>query len=304
MIPIGSRISRVIREAVWCHDSRVPWDQARDRILRSFGHANPCHAPQNHGFTILGWLYGADFGDKLCKAVNCGYDTDCTGATLGSVLGILGGAAGIPARWREPVGEAIVLHKFTGDCDAPADIAQLTLRTEAIAARMLPERSDAAEFAPVTAPPEDLSVLFRNERALRALARDPMSAIERVDGVDIAFHYNGEPVLRPGIAKTIAISATVDDVPLALRDVVLAAPGHWSVEPLGSGQGRFRFTLKSDEVADSSEVTVFAASPDQRITATFVMLGPGEARGYPANQNVPTCPNCRARKEACVCPKG
>ncbi|NQT50951.1 ADP-ribosylglycohydrolase family protein, partial [bacterium] len=180
MIPIWSRISRVVRDAVWCHENDVPWADARERILTAFGHHNPCHAPQNHGFTILGWLYGTDFGDRLCKAVNCGYDTDCTGATLGSVLGILGGTAGIPAKWRDPIGEDIVLHKFTGDCGAPANVQELTARTEAVARLMLPERSDAAEFADVTAAPDDLSVLYRNEAALAALAQDPLSTIERV----------------------------------------------------------------------------------------------------------------------------
>ena len=28
---------------------------------------------------MIGWLYGTDFGDALCKTVNCGYDTDSSG---------------------------------------------------------------------------------------------------------------------------------------------------------------------------------------------------------------------------------
>ena len=301
MIPIWSRISRVIRDAAWCHENNVPWDEARERILRSFGHHNPCHAPQNHGFTILGWLYGADFGDKLCKAVNCGYDTDCTGATLGSVLGILGGTAGIPARWREPVGEAIVLHKFTGDCDAPADVAELTARTEAVARQMLPTRSDAAELADATHCPDDLSVLFRNDKALRALARDPMSAIERVDGYDLAFHYLGEPVLRPGVAKTVAVSVSKDDVPCSVSRVELALPAGWTAGPPHLEAGRWHFALRSGEVADRSEIGVTAHPVGARVAAEFALLGPGDAKGYPCNVNVPRCDHCGARKEACVC---
>jgi ADP-ribosylation/crystallin J1 len=39
---------------------------------------------------VLGLLAGeGDFGKSLCIAVNCGNDTDCTGATLGAPLGIL-----------------------------------------------------------------------------------------------------------------------------------------------------------------------------------------------------------------------
>jgi len=299
MIPIHSRISRAVRDAVWCHDHDVPWAEARERILRSFGHHNPCHAPQNHGFTILGWLYGTDFGDKLCKAVNCGYDTDCTGATLGSVLGILGGTAGIPAAWREPVGETIVLHKFTGDCGAPADVAELTDRTATIAEQMLPARSDAAAFADATAAPGDLSVLFRNDAAIRALARDPMSAIERVDGCHLALHYNGDPVLTPGLAKTVAVSASRDDVPCALSRAEIAAPEGWEVERTVLERGRWHFVLRADAVPERSTITVTAYSAGQAAEAAFTVLGPTD--GYPCNVNVPKCEKCGARKEACVC---
>jgi len=78
-------------------------------------------------------LYGQDFGDRLCKAVNCGYDTDCTGSTLGAVLGILDGTAGIPDLWRKPIGDHIVLHKFTGPCNPPKTVQELTDRTVALA---------------------------------------------------------------------------------------------------------------------------------------------------------------------------
>ncbi|HPD13310.1 MAG TPA: ADP-ribosylglycohydrolase family protein [Planctomycetota bacterium] len=305
MIPIWSRISRVVRDAVWCHDNAVPWAEARERVLRSFGHHNPCHAPQNHGFTVLGWLYGADFGDKLCKAVNCGYDTDCTGATLGSVLGILGGTAGIPKKWRDPIGEQIVLHKFTGNCGAPKDIAELTRRTEAVAKAMLPARSDAAEFTRTTQAPADASVLFRNEQALNALARDPMSAIERVEGFDIALHYNGEPVLRPGIAKRISVAVTQplpgEDVPIELESVGLELPQGWTMEipsPLSHGND---FMLRADEPADRNILRVTARWGGREVSADFTILGPGEAQGYPCNVNVPRCEKCGARKEACVC---
>lgn len=301
MIPIWSRISRVIRDVLWCHSHAVPWEECRERILRAFGHHNPCHAPQNHGFTILGWLYGQDFGDKLCKAVNCGYDTDCTGATLGAVLGIIGGTAGIPKNWRDPVGETIVLHKFTGDCNAPKDIAELTRRTEAVARQMLPVRSDAAEFGNRTHAPADLSPLFRNERALRALARDPMSAIERVEGYDLALHYHGEPVLRPGITKTLAVSVAQDDAPCAVSRIEVTAPENWRAEVKRVEAGRWFFTLRAEEVADSSQIDVTAYPIGKTIRASFTILGPGEAQGYPCNVNVPRCERCGARREACVC---
>ncbi len=303
MIPVWCRISRVIREAVWCYDNGVPWQEARERILFNFGHNQPCHAVQNHGFTVLGWLYGEDYGDKLCTAVNCGYDTDCTGATLGSLLGILGGTKGIPPEWIKPIGDAIVLHPYTRGIDAPKTIAELTERTVEVGKKMLEAHSDSAALGDATRLPDSLlSLLFRNERALLALSRDPQSAIVHTKGYDIALHYNGEPVLRPGVEKVIGVSVKKNDVPVS-ASVTIRVPAGWRVQPSSELLGQQRFILYADEVADRNTIEVTATLDGTLLNATFAMLGPGEARGYPAGQNVPTCPRCHAQVEACICEK-
>lgn len=303
MIPVWCQISRVIRMAVWCFDNGVPWQEARERILFNFGHSQPCNAVQNHGFTVLGWLYGKDYGDKLCTAVNCGYDTDCTGATLGSLLGILNGTKGIPQKWIDPIGDGIVLHPYTHGLNAPRNIAELTERTVEVAQKMVKERSDTVELSARTALPGNLhSLLFRNERALMVLTRDPQSAIITTHGYDVALHYNGEPVLYPGIEKMVAVSVKKDDVPVAAM-VHLRAPEGWRVQPLDEKLGRYRFLLYADDVADRSTIEVTATVEHQTLDAKFTMLGPGDAKGYPAGVNVPTCPRCHARVEACICKK-
>lgn len=303
MIPVWSRISRVVREAVWCYDNGLTWQEARERILANFGHNQPCHAPQNHGFTVIGWLYGKDYGDKLCTAVNCGYDTDCTGATLGSVLGIIHGTKGIPQGWIEPIGDTIVLHPYTRGLNAPKTVAELTERTTEVALEMVKERSDTVELSEHTVLPGNLlSLLFRNERALTVLTRDPQSAIVTMQGYDVALHYGGEPVLRPGIEKVIAFSVKKDDVPVPATVNVRVASG-WRVQPLGEKLGQHRFALYADEVADHNTVSVTVMLDGQILNAEFTMLGPGEAKGYPAGVNVPTCPKCHARVEACICEK-
>lgn len=301
MIPLTSNISRVIREAVWCYDNGIPWQEARERILFNFGHNQPCHAVQNHGFTVLGWLYGKDYGDKLCTAVNCGYDTDCTGATLGSLLGILGGTQSIPEEWSKPIGDAIVLHPYTRGLNAPRTVGELTERTVEVGRKLLEARSDVAQIGETTHLPENLlSLLFRNERALLALRRDPQSAIVHTKGFDLTLHYHGEPVLRPGIEKTIGISVTRNDEPVP-ASVTIRVPSGWKAHPLGERLGQHRFLLHAQEVADRNTMEVTATLDGNLLTATFTMLGPGEAKGYAAGQNVPGCPRCHARLEACIC---
>ncbi|MBQ9921622.1 MAG: ADP-ribosylglycohydrolase family protein, partial [Clostridia bacterium] len=61
------------------------------------------------GFVAIGLLYGeGDFRNSVLYAVNCGDDSDCTGATVASIMGIIGGTAGIPEEWKEFVGDNIV----------------------------------------------------------------------------------------------------------------------------------------------------------------------------------------------------
>lgn len=290
MIPLSSHVARSIREAVWCHENGKTWGEARERIAARFGHIQPCNAVPNHGFTIIGWLYGQDFGDRLCKAVNCGYDTDCTGATLGALLGILEGMAGIPERWVRPVGEKIVLHKFTGGCDAPATISELTDRTVTLAEKSLEGKPDIS-FGDTARLPADLRTrLFRNNLAVAALRQDIHAGVELLGEKEVWLHYGGDPVLRPGIGKELKIS--IDGRPAS--DVDVSVPNGWHCTRTGSA--RFRLFSKGP-VSGRNTISVVIDGK----AVEFTMLGPDEAKGYEAGANVPSCPRCRARSEACMC---
>ena len=50
---------------------------------------------------------GGDFGKSICLAVQAAYDTDCNGATVGSIVGVLNGASGIDRCWIEPYNERL-----------------------------------------------------------------------------------------------------------------------------------------------------------------------------------------------------
>ena len=53
---------------------------------------------------VIALLYGkGDFGKSICLAVQIGYDTDCNGATVGSVLGMLNGFSSIGEAWVKPL---------------------------------------------------------------------------------------------------------------------------------------------------------------------------------------------------------
>ena len=58
-------------------------------------------------------LYGKrDLAQTVCTAVQCGFDTDCNGATAGSVAGMICGAGRIPPEWKEPIGGVLTTDIF------------------------------------------------------------------------------------------------------------------------------------------------------------------------------------------------
>ncbi len=80
-------------------------------LMRRFGHRDYSKVEINFAFTLLSLLVGGgDMKETIVAAINCGWDSDCTAATAGSLLGILHGAQACPKDWVEKMGERL-------DCD-------------------------------------------------------------------------------------------------------------------------------------------------------------------------------------------
>ncbi len=131
-IPKDCTTACALNDTVKWFNEGVSYDDIRDNILSKYQNDNFTDAPQNIAFTIVGLLYGKDFEDVLLKAVNMGYDTDCTAATVASIYGILHGTAGIPEKWSRPVGEDILVSPEVKGLDYPTTIEELTERTVAV----------------------------------------------------------------------------------------------------------------------------------------------------------------------------
>jgi ADP-ribosylglycohydrolase len=128
-IPEKSLTYQAIHYAADLYLNKVDWKEARERVKERFYHPVAQYSPINLGFQMIGWLYGEDFGDSLCKAVNCGWDTDCTAATVGALSGIIDGAEKLPRKWLEPLSDKISTNLGTGgikNLKAPTDIHELT----------------------------------------------------------------------------------------------------------------------------------------------------------------------------------
>jgi len=287
MIPVSCNISRVIREVLRCHENGMRWDEVRERVATVFGHHQPCNAIPNHGFTIIGLLYGRNFGDKLCKAVNCGYDTDCTGATLGSLLGIMNGASMIPDEWRKPVGETIVPCRQTVTEGLPKTLGELTQRTIRVGETFLSKRSETVEFTDKTSISEDvLSLLHRNENVRDLLSFDDHCAVENIDDLEAIFHYGGEPVLHPGIRRVFKVTLKRDGKTVE-GDLQVKEPSVWEISGPILEDGRYKFDVLAKQVENRNRIEVAIKLDDKMYKVNFTILGPGGVKGIPAANAAP-----------------
>lgn len=138
-IPAESRVAKSVSKVLEYYKDGKSWVDARNAVLEMNSDIGNgwFEAPSNVAYAILGMVYGeGDFKKSMLIAINCGDDTDCTGATVGSTMGILYGTKGIPSDWAEYIGDKIITVSLINDgCGArvPKSCTELTERVIAIA---------------------------------------------------------------------------------------------------------------------------------------------------------------------------
>ena len=144
-IPEDCETARAIEFILQSHRGGVAvWDCWKELLVRH-GNENFTHAPLNVALTIWAlWYGGEDFGKSILLAVNGGYDTDCTAATVGATLGFILGTEGLPARWSEPIGEGIFVGPGIVGISAPKTLTELTERTAALIGKLEPKTWDGS----------------------------------------------------------------------------------------------------------------------------------------------------------------
>ncbi|HHW48635.1 MAG TPA: ADP-ribosylglycohydrolase family protein [Clostridiaceae bacterium] len=108
-LPDKGRLTEALRDTVkWCEQEK-DYLAVRKKILDKYYVENWTDVTINLSFIVTAWLLGGDdFSRSLCMAVNMGYDTDCTAATLGAIMGTIN-PEGIDKKWTEPIGNELVL---------------------------------------------------------------------------------------------------------------------------------------------------------------------------------------------------
>ena len=237
MIPPECGVARAVRAAIEAKRAGKDWRAAREAVVMGTEDTGWFQAPRNVAFTMIGWLYGNDdFGKSLCIAVNCGDDTDCTGATLGSILGIIHGTNGIPAKWTDPIGTEIKTVAIAG-IEHPRTIPALTDSTVAMAKKVL-----ALHNAPVALTTErtDMSrvkeLVLADTAAAKALwALSPYEIVWNEKDAQVILDYITEPVIKAGEPRAMKLTIRNRGTsPCAFSVKVTGVPAGWKVTGLPS----------------------------------------------------------------------
>jgi len=129
VIPASSRLARTVRRVMTLHEARLCWEDTLDTLAEETAGLGWIHTIPNAAVLTAGLLYGeGDFTRSIVLTVRGGLDTDSNGATAGSVAGVLGGAAAIPAQWTVPLEDTVHSAVFGFDGVRISELAERTVR--------------------------------------------------------------------------------------------------------------------------------------------------------------------------------
>lgn len=106
-IPARSRLAADIAKILAAHEAGSSYGQAVDMVHAQWQETRGydwCHTNSNAQVVALALLWGEDdFEQTITRSVMPGFDTDCNGATVGSLWGIKHGVDALPKKWTGPI---------------------------------------------------------------------------------------------------------------------------------------------------------------------------------------------------------
>lgn len=139
-IPRRSRLYAKIMETLDNRLKYTNWEQAIDAVHEEYDEDSTqdekhisfdwCHTISNAVIVTIALLYGyGSLEESIGIAVAAGFDTDCNGATVGSVIGMINGAKKLPRKWTAPLNDQI---KSGVDGMGLVKISEIAARTLAV----------------------------------------------------------------------------------------------------------------------------------------------------------------------------
>lgn len=130
-IPYTSRLYEEIMQIIDKHSKGETQKQVFEYIHKRYNEGESygwVHTISNAMIVTAALLFGeGDFGKSICMAVETGFDTDCNGATVGSILGIANGIDSIGKEWTDPFNDKLETSIFGLEKVKISDMAEKTL---------------------------------------------------------------------------------------------------------------------------------------------------------------------------------
>ena len=130
-IPHTSRLYESIADVINGYCKGRTQKECFDGIRRAYDEHTAhgwCHTIPNAMIVAAALLYGeGSYTRSVCMAVENAFDTDCNGATVGSVLGMAYGDVCIGEEWTKPIGDRLHTTLFDVGTVSIRECAQKTL---------------------------------------------------------------------------------------------------------------------------------------------------------------------------------
>ncbi|MHB1485126.1 MAG: ADP-ribosylglycohydrolase family protein [Saccharofermentanales bacterium] len=290
-IPGDCGVANAIRCAISSYKEGKTWLEARDEMLSKYRGSSSWFTtserdrklgfdkgiigwdvPANIGMLIIGLLYGeGDFEKSLCIAINCGEDTDCTGATIGSIFGLIHGIDAIPEKWINPIGTSIKTACLNlGELgyfgsQIPDNLDNLTSRVETITKQVILKNNlplKLTESKPTDLTGYNIYSLYSSTNGVE-IYNTFHGPLFHFDFFDVIVGYSDGINVKNGVPKKISlIVVNTYKTPVMLNIQWYKKEG-WAISPSESGKffsseasfgenkNMFDFELKSDVINDN-----------------------------------------------------
>ena len=128
-IPRRSRLYEAIRNVIKWSKMTNDWTYTWSKIMENYGRYNWVHTINNAAIVVMALMHGSEeFTKSVTIAVMSGLDTDCNGATVGSIIGAFLGYKRIPKSLIKPLNNRVRSAVIGFDNISITELADRTLR--------------------------------------------------------------------------------------------------------------------------------------------------------------------------------
>jgi len=133
-IPKQCRLAEAVRDTVAWSKELADWEKVWEKINQKYGHYHTVHTINNAALVVMALMTGKpDYETTIVAAVRGGWDTDCNGATAGSICGLILGADALPKKWVGVLNDRLFSAvRGYGECT----ISDLAKRTHEVARKV------------------------------------------------------------------------------------------------------------------------------------------------------------------------